>query len=122
MIVASELGFHWIGNFAHAVFVAPAQGLRAAWNGWRERRANPTAALARAPRVVREKSESTVTTESGVRPAARSAVPVRAGTRSPNGTRASAQEADASPQIRLPLPGLQKVEARPRESRPRLRP
>jgi S-DNA-T family DNA segregation ATPase FtsK/SpoIIIE len=115
VIVASELGFHWIGNFAHAVLVAPAQGLRAAWGEWRERRSNAAREEERAPRVVRAKSEPKPS-EAGPRPAPRSAVPARAaGSKSANGTTVSSQAAAASPQIRLPFPGMQKSDARPRE-------
>ena len=113
VIVASELGFHWIGNFAHAVFVAPAQRLREAWSASLERR-NQAPATERAPRAARSKPDKAAIVLTAARALPRTPVAARAGARA-NASHAGAQAADASPQILLPLPGLQKSDARPRE-------
>ncbi len=112
VIVASELGFHWLGRFAHAVFVVPAQRLREAWNAWLERRSEEKPAKDKAPRV-RNKAEKTPVPEAA-RAVQRTPVAARAGARNAAAS-ATAETAAPSPQIRLPLPGLQKSDARPRE-------
>ena len=60
-LAASELGFHWIGRFIRAVFVAPVYRMHEAWQDWRKRvaeqrvkDAKAAKSAARAPKVVEQ--------------------------------------------------------------------
>jgi S-DNA-T family DNA segregation ATPase FtsK/SpoIIIE len=53
-IAATELGFHWIGRFFHALFVVPLQKLIAAFQAWRDR---PAAKPKRAEKPERAKKQ-----------------------------------------------------------------
>jgi len=48
VLLASELGFHWIEKIVHGTTIAPMRGLASVWNRWREARAEALAASARA--------------------------------------------------------------------------
>jgi S-DNA-T family DNA segregation ATPase FtsK/SpoIIIE len=48
VLLASELGFHWIEKIVHGTTIAPMRGLASVWNRWREARAEAFAASAKA--------------------------------------------------------------------------
>jgi len=112
LLAASELGFHWIAGFARAVFVIPARALAAALYGPRSGKAG----RAKAPRVVRGKSDAAARDggKSAPAPAWAAGAP-----RPANGDGGPfALETDANNQIRLPLPGLRPVEPKSKPARP----
>ncbi len=115
VLVASELGFHWIARIARRAVVDPAVGLGAAWGQWREARAR----------------------EQKAKPRPKSAPPKAGGPRPPNAReeqdpaeapvrpRISSQPPAPSgrlDQLDLPPPVGLKIDARPKPREAKLRP
>ncbi len=114
VLAASELGFHWIGHFGRAVVLAPLRRLAAMVAAWQANRAKAVAAKPRAARASRPRPEpKPVPTRV---PAAAGPVVTLANTASNGGVGAAALELDAHNQLRMPLPGLKAVEARPKRA------
>ncbi len=103
VLLASELGFHWIARLLHGAVMTPARGAAGAWDAWQERREKAQKTRSRAkPRVVRAEAEE------GAR--ARAAAP--AATPEPA---EDASEEERRGQARLPLglPSIQRQKPRP---------
>jgi S-DNA-T family DNA segregation ATPase FtsK/SpoIIIE len=119
VLAASELGFHWIGRFLHAVFVPFVR----AWEAWRERAAAPRE-RPRAPRVVRARAKAEperAPAPEVVRALQSPEAKARAARTTPTPLpRATAEnlETDRHNQIRLPLPGLRAADPKPKRAVP----
>jgi S-DNA-T family DNA segregation ATPase FtsK/SpoIIIE len=111
-LAASELGFHWIERLVRGAVVSPARGLGAAFLAWREARTSrSTPKKAPAKKAPARPGAREAADVPDAPPAQRPRIAVVNGT--PRG--------DGHDQLRLPLPGVAKSDARPkprRESRP----
>jgi S-DNA-T family DNA segregation ATPase FtsK/SpoIIIE len=116
-IAASELGFHWIGRFLHAVFVMPLRQLVEAVRAWRERsgRARPK------PRRAREAARPAVRVEADAEPrAARAEAPAAPPRIAASGTPVAPEhDTDDGRQFKLPLPGIARRESANGRNKPR---
>jgi S-DNA-T family DNA segregation ATPase FtsK/SpoIIIE len=109
-LAASELGFHWIERLVLGAVVSPARGLGAAFAAWSEARAARAAARRAAPRRPRAPKPA-------VAPEVKVAEAVSAPSPRPRIAVANGTLRDGEDQLRLPLPGVAKADAKPRPKR-----
>ncbi|MBI1799329.1 MAG: DNA translocase FtsK 4TM domain-containing protein [Candidatus Eisenbacteria bacterium] len=97
-LAASEFGFHWIARLAHHAVVTPTTGIAGLIRSWREQRAQAARSKPRS-----RQPKAAVIEENAPRPRIATALAAAAAAR-------SEAEAEDGGQIRLPLPGLRKIE------------
>ncbi len=108
-IAASELGFHWIGRFLHAVIVAPVRRWAAASEAARERAIQSQPKPRRTREPAKAGARSATDADS---PALKAAAPSGPPRIAPSGTPvASEHETDDGHQFKLPLAGILKRES-----------